>query len=454
MLKTRFIRIGPAGGLIFSFAALVLGGALVLYLPVMQGPAPVPWLDCLFTATSAVCVTGLITVDTASAWSPWGQSVILVLFQLGGLGIMTFSLALMHLGGKRPSVTVHLMMHKSFGSASGPEVGRLARDVVLYTLVLEGAGALILFLRFWQDFPAPRALALGWFHAVSAFCNAGFSMFPNSLEDYSQDPVVNLTVIVLLVLGGLGFLVLRELRDHLGPRAKRRLPLLSLNTRLVLMTSAVLGLGGAALLWLLELEAQPAYDWAKNIWPCLFASFTARTTGFDTVPLAQMGNASLLVIMFLMFIGASPGSTGGGIKTTTLATLFALAKARFAGFRGAVVGRRSIPVTQVEEALALVMGASAVLLLGTLLLVMLESVETSMYHAHQHVLSLAFEAVSAFATVGLSLGVTAGLTAGGKLVLIALMFVGRLGPLSFVYSAMRKTRVPSYQPAEERIMLG
>lgn len=429
-------------------------GAGALYLPAMQGVRPVSLLDCLFTATSAVCVTGLITVDTATAWSAWGQGVILLLLQLGGLGIMTFSVALLHLAGRRPSLRSHLALRGALGAVPAQEMGRLTKNVILYTLTCEAVGAGLLFLRFLPDHPTAKAMALASFHAVSAFCNAGFSLFSNSLEGYHADWLVNLTVIALIVLGGLGFLVLRELKDHLrwwGVRHRRRM---SLHTRMVLITSIILILGGAAFLWILEYLSGSDPYWGKGFLAALFTSVTARTAGFNTVPLTELSNASLLIVIFLMFVGASPGSCGGGVKTTALATLFALARNRMRGLPGASLAGRGISSKQLGEAMTLIMGSLLVIMIGTLLLVSFDVTGATHGMARGDVLTHAFEAVSAFGTVGLSMGVTSTLSPASKLVLISLMFIGRLGPLTFIYTIGSRFRMPVYTPAEERVMLG
>ncbi len=441
----------PARLVLASFAAFILLGAAALYLPLMQGPSGVGLIDCLFTATSAVCVTGLITVDTATAWSSWGQGLILVLLQAGGLGIMTFSVALLYLARRRPGPRTHSALKGALGHVPGGEMSRLVRDVLIYTFVLEAAGAAILFLRFWGDFPAPRAAALAGFHAISAFCNAGFSLFSNSLVDYATDPTVNLVIIFLITLGGLGFVVLRELAGRLRRRRENPPRRLSLQVRLVLATSAVLVVGGVAALLVAESLAKgPA--WSQGVWPLVFQAVTPRTAGFNTVPMTSLSNASLVVLMVLMFIGASPGSTGGGIKTTTIAVLFSLGLNRLRGRPGAQAWGRAVPESQVELALLLALGTSLVLVLAIVLLSAVGIADGG--HVRGDFLSLAFEAVSALGTVGLSLGATPLLTPAGKIIIIVLMFVGRLGPLAFVYSLVQQLREPGYRLAEERVILG
>lgn len=210
--------ISPPGVLVGSFAGAILLGAGLLWLPFMQGPKPVSFLDCLFTSTSAICVTGLTSVDTGLAWSPWGLGTIALLIQTGGLGIMTFSMAMIHLAGKKPSLRSHLALKGALGPVPGHEIGALARDVILYTLIIEALGILALFARFAVDQPLLQALGNAAFHGISAFCNAGFSIYSENLEGYIHDPAVNIVIMALIVLGGLGFLTLRELLHHLPRR--------------------------------------------------------------------------------------------------------------------------------------------------------------------------------------------------------------------------------------------
>ncbi|MBU4278425.1 MAG: hypothetical protein KKC30_16920 [Proteobacteria bacterium] len=441
----------PSRLVLASFALFIILGAALLAMPLMQGHGEVGLLDCLFTATSAVCVTGLITVDTATAWSPWGQGLILVMLQAGGLGIMTFSVALLYLARRRPGPRTHLALKGALGPVPGGEVGRLVSDVLLYTFLLEGLGAAVLFVRFWADFPAPTALALAVFHSISAFCNAGFSLFGDNLVGYATDPTVNLTILGLVVLGGLGFVVLRELVGRLR-RTKDALPRrLSLQARLVLFTTGTLIVGGMVALLVAEwLGKGPA--WQQGPWTLLFQAVTPRTAGFNTVPMGQLTNASLVVIMVLMFIGASPGSCGGGIKTTTIAVLWALAVNRLRGRSGAEAWGRTVPERQVEMALLLVLGTAATLLIAVVLLSAVGLADGG--HMRGDFISLAFEATSALGTVGLSLGATPILTPAGKVIIILLMFLGRLGPLAFVYSVAQSLRDPGYRLAEERVIMG
>ena len=446
-------KLSPAGVLAGSFALVILLGAAALRLPWVQGQSPVSFLDCLFTSTSAVCVTGLITVDTASAWNPWGKALIAVLIQAGGLGIMTFSMAMVFLAGKKPSVRTHLALKGALGPVPGHEIGRLARDVVLYTLVIELTGFLLLWARFVQDMDWLAAMGVAGFHTVSAFCNAGFSTFSDNLERYPADPTINLVIMALVVLGGLGFMVLREVRAWLVARAlRRRRQRLSLHTRTVLITTVALIVVGTVVLYLLEWLSNGGRIWNGSFWPVLFAAVTPRTAGFDTIAPSQFSNGSLLFTILLMFVGGSPGSCAGGIKTTTLAALVALARSRLHGQAGVSLGRRNLPPGQVGEATTLVLGSSMVIILALLFLASLGGDWVG--HDRGEVLAFAFEAVSAFGTVGLSLGITYDLQPQAKVILILLMFIGRLGPLTLIYMLAERYSPRRFQLAEERIMLG
>ncbi|MCA1989697.1 MAG: hypothetical protein LDL07_11220 [Desulfarculus sp.] len=446
-------KLSPAGVLTGSFGVIILLGAAALRLPWVQGSTPVSFLDCLFTSTSAVCVTGLITVDTASAWNPWGKALIAALIQAGGLGIMTFSMAMVFLAGKKPSIRTHLALRGALGPVPGTEIGRLARDVILYTLVIESIGFLLLWLRFGQDMDWLSAMGVAGFHAVSAFCNAGFSTFSDNLEQYPHDPLINLVIMALIVLGGLGFVVLRETRAWIAARVLgRRRPRLSLHTRTVLYTTAFLIVAGAGAIYLLEWLSNGGAVWKGSLWPVIFAAVTPRTAGFDTIAPAQLSNGTLLFTILLMFVGGSPGSCAGGIKTTTLATLVALARSKLHGQAGVSLGRRSLPPGQVGEATTLVLGSTMVVVLAVLFLASLGG--DLVGHDRGEVLAFAFEAVSAFGTVGLSMGITYDLHPQAKVILILLMFIGRLGPLTLIYMLAERYSPRRFQLAEERIMLG
>lgn len=444
---------GPFRLLVGSFAGLILLGAAFLAMPFCQGAKPVGPLDCLFTSVSAVCVTGLITVDTATVWSSWGQLVIAVLIQLGGMGIMTYSIALLHMTGRRPSMRSRLALRGALGPVPVRELGGMIQDILIYTATLELAGAALLYWRFVDQYPPLQAAGLAAFHAISAFCNAGFSLFSNSLMDYASDPLVNLTIMGLIFLGGIGFLVLRELRTRLFNWRKRH-SRMSLSAKMALTTSAVLIVVGTLAIALLEGFTDIGPDFDRHPWQFVFCAVTTRTAGFNTIDLNLLSNSTILVMMVLMFIGASPGSTGGGVKTTVFATLWAMASSRLRGRPDTELYGRSISENQVSQALSLVMIFLGVLLVATILMMSMGTVDPLTGHHRGDFLVLGFEVVSALGTVGLSLGATPLLSDGGKIVIIVLMFIGRLGPLTLIYALASRSRAKGFHLAEEQIVLG
>jgi len=413
----------PAHLLVSSFAAAILLGALFLSLPAatrnQTGLSPV---DALFTSTSATCVTGLIVVDTGSDLSRFGQAVVLTLIQAGGLGIMTVSTFIALLLGRNIGLREEFALTRTLGEERSLRAKRLVWFIMLFTFIFESIGAALLALDFFgAGIPWPACLWTGVFHSVSAFCNAGFSLFSDSLVRFSKGPhiLIPLIVSLLIIVGGLGFGVIYSLLRAL---TERRRP--GLHVRIVLGMTAILLASGAVILWLLEhgrtfsgggIGTSFVHAW--------FQSVTARTAGFNTVPIGEMRSASLLVLMVLMFIGAAPGSTAGGVKVTTVAVLWAAAAAVMRGRTSVVMSARRIAPRTVLNAALLVCVAGTGIVIVCILLTITEEAP---------VLPLLFEAVSAFGTVGLSCGVTPHLTVFGKLCLIVLMFAGRVGPLTLL----------------------
>jgi trk system potassium uptake protein TrkH len=401
-------------------------------------------------------VTGLTVADTGTRFSPFGQAVILALIQVGGLGIMTFAVFVGVVLGRKVAFTDRMVIQDSMHHTPKAGVRRLVRYVLTFTLAVEAAGALLLWLDFRHGFRAGEAVWHSVFHSVSAFCNAGFGLFPDSLVRYRGDLLVNLVVTALIVVGGLGFLVNMELWD--GARARLRggrAPLLTLHTRLALVvTVSLLAVGTIAFLlleWDNVLRGMPPMERLLAAW---FQSVTPRTAGFNTVDYGRLSSDTLFLTVFLMFVGASPGSTGGGIKTTTLGLLFALVVARWRGRGRAAVFHRTIPHAVMDRALLITLLAGALVFLAIGLLVASETHGTPFVAADHRFLALMFEAVSAFGTVGLSTGVTASLSPTGKLVLIALMFAGRVGPLTLVLAVGSRQERGRFRYAEENVMVG
>jgi len=446
--------------LILSFALAILIGALLLHLPFSLRQGDVGFVDALFTATSAVCVTGLTVKDTGTFFSLGGQVVLLILFQLGGLGILTVSVFLLHQMGWSVSSRYRDALSNGYSCGARLSFRELLRDTVRLTILVESAGALILFLRFFaQSGNIAESLGYGVFHSVSAFCNAGFSLFEDSFETYQGDLWINGTLMALIVTGGIGFFVLRDIKDnlfsktHSSPRPlfKR----LSIQSRIVLVFSSLLIVLGALLFIVLEqrdvLAGKPPLD---KILCSLFQSVSARTAGFNTVDIYHLTNPSLFVLVLLMFIGASPGSTGGGIKVTSFATLMMVLYSRLRGRFQTEFQDRALSTEVIQRTVTLFILSVSFISICLVLLLVFELEGIPHPESRGMFLELLFEAVSAFGTVGLSTGLTPTLHPASKIVVILLMFVGRLGPLTLAATLERKTRDPGYRLPEEAIMIG
>ncbi|MBI3932681.1 MAG: TrkH family potassium uptake protein [Acidobacteria bacterium] len=455
-MRVRLGQLHPSAVLVASFGGAILAGAVLLSAPVSSTGMPVSFLDALFTATSATCVTGLTVVDTGTRFSLFGQWVILALIQAGGLGIMTFAVFVALALGRQISFQDRMVIQDSLHHSPTAELRKLVRYILVFTVTVEVAGALCLWVRWRSEFPAARALYLALFHAVSAFCNAGFSVFSDSLARYRGDVPVNLVVTALVVVGGLGFLVNMELRDQVALRIRgRRPPALSLHAKLVsTVTAWLLALGTVGFLgleWGNLLRDVPGGEKLLVSW---FHSVMPRTAGFNTVDYGRAAAGTLFFTVLLMFVGGSPGSTAGGIKTTSLGLLVGLVRARWAGRGRAFLFGRTVPHTVMDRALSVTL-VSWVLASGALMLLVVTEQGAAPHDAAEpRFLSLMFETVSAFATVGLSTGLTPQLTPAGKAILIVLMFVGRLGPLTVAFAAGRARPPRRFRYAEENVMVG
>ncbi len=445
----------PARLLLFSFMTMIAFGTLLLMLPASSRTGTIPFVDALFTATSAGCVTGLSVLDVAETLTPFGQGVLLALIQLGGLGIMTLS-TLLILGTRgRVGFAGNLIIQDSFTHSGKKHPSSILRAVIQVTVAIELLGALLLFCRFYPGTPSlSQAVWLSLFHSVSAFCNAGFALYPDSLTQFRGDLLVNGTVSFLIIAGGLGFLVISELTGEVGPGRRWRWARMSLHTRLVVTTSLLLLLSGTLITLFLEwhntLKGLPLME--KGV-AAFFQSVTLRTAGFNTLDFSAMTNGTLFLSMIFMFIGASPGSCGGGVKTTTIATLFFMGRSRFKGADHVDAFSRTIPDKSVEKATHLMMMAFLVVILGTLVLLSSEMGMLTHLESRGRFIELLFESISAFGTVGLSMGVTPTLSTVGRLCVTVLMLVGRIGPM-VVAVAISREQSPPLRWAEEDIMIG
>ncbi|MEO0079292.1 MAG: potassium transporter TrkG [candidate division WOR-3 bacterium] len=440
----------PVALLALSFLVLIILGVSLLMLPAAtRDQTGAPLITALFTATSAVCVTGLVLVDIGTYFSRFGQIVILVLIQLGGLGIMTFYAGLAALVGGHLGLAQRRTLTTVIDESRQVQIGRALRYILLFTLLAEGAGASLLFIRWLPEHATTlQAAYYAIFHAISAFCNAGFSLFSRNMVAYQTDPLVNLVVIGLIISGGLGFGTVHELfnRETIRQPVRGLFRHLTAHARLVLVTTAILIGTGFLLFLLLEFNnALAGLNFPAKLLAALFQAVTPRTAGFNTVPTNFLRPATTFLWTLFMFIGASPGGTGGGIKTTTAAVLFLTIRNLALGRRDTEYAGRTITKDTVYRAAAIATLAAAVVVLSFSVLLLTES------HPFQNLL---FEAVSAFGTVGLSTGITSSLSVVGRLCLVILMFTGRTGPLTLaLLFRPREKQLPITYP-RARIMVG
>lgn len=439
-------KLTPARLIALSFFAVIAVGAGLLMLPVASKGAPAAPLDALFTATSATCVTGLIVRDTFTGWTLFGQLVILALIQLGGLGFMTVITLVSFAIGKRLSLYDRKVLMQSAGNATLNGVGGLIRHIVPFTFVFELTGAAVLATRFVPDFGWGRGLYAAVFHSVSAFCNAGFDLMGmrapfSSLTSYVSDPVVNLTVCVLVVIGGLGFLVWRDI-----VRCRFRFGQFQLHTKLVLTASGVLLLLGWALFLLFERNASMAgLTWPQKVLASLFQSVSPRTAGFNTVELSSLSESGSLLTDVLMLIGGSPGSTAGGIKTTSVAVVLVFLFSGIRGRRGAYVFGRRIPDDAMKRTGMIVSTNLILALCGALVLCGTQSLPLS---------DVLIETFSAIGTVGMSTGITRELTNFSALIVALLMYCGRVGSVSFAMALLERRSDPPVTYPTEQVTVG
>ena len=441
----RTIASSPPKLLVLGFALIILLGAQLLRLPIATTDGqPTRWIDALFTATSATCVTGLVVVDTGTYFTLFGQIVILVLIQIGGLGFMTMATLFAVFLKRRISLKERLVLQEALNQSSIEGIVRLVRKIVLYSLCIEAAGALSFTLRFMLDMSPGRAAYYGIFHAVSFFNNAGFDIMGDfrGLTGYVGDVWVNVTSMALIVLGGIGFVVLADLVDF---RNKRKL---SLHSKVALSMSGLLIAVGAIVILAFEYTngfTMGGLPFGEKLLAAVFQSVTPRTAGANTLDISALRQASQFIIIVLMFIGASPGSTGGGIKTTTFAALIGAVHTMLRGKEDVVMFRYRLAKERVYKALTVTLFALTLVLVATMILSTTED---------HHFLMILFEVTSAFGTVGLSMGLTTDLSLVGKIIIILMMFIGRLGPLTLSYAIAPKPGRVLYRNAEGKIIIG
>lgn len=431
-----FKKFTPAQKIAASFMLVILVGAVLLTLPISHHDGEFyNIVDALFTATSATCVTGLVVDVTLFEFSLFGQIVIMLLIQIGGLGLMTLMAVFILLLKSKLSMHEKIAMKEMLNQDKVLNMHRFLLDILKYTLIFEGCGMLLLSFRFVPEYGVLQGVFKSMFIAVSAFCNAGFDVLGTvSLAEYAHDPLVIITIMCLIVLGGLGFAVWFDLRDKVKPLLTRKVSLckfkksLSLHTRIVLDMTLILIVGTALIIFGLEYQNTGTialFTFPEKVLTSLFESITLRTAGFASIDYASLTLASKFLMILVMFIGGSPGGTAGGIKTTTLAILFIYIVSNLRGHAHTVLFRRTISMDIIVRAMGIFFINLITLIAGIFLLCIMEE--------HDFI-EIAFEAASAMATVGLSLGITSSLSVGGKLVIIVLMFVGRIGITTLVLS--------------------
>ena len=447
-LVARARRLTPARIIIFGFLALILFGALLLTLPIStRDGLGASFEDALFTATSATCVTGLVVQDTYTYWSPFGQAVVLALIQIGGMGVVTMALAIFAITGRRIGLKQRVVMQETM---SAPHVGgvvRLVGFIVRGTLLVEGVGAVVLALRFCPQFGFGKGLWFAVFHSVSAFCNAGFDLMGesgafSSLVHYSADPLVNITIMALITIGGIGFFVWDDLLQN-GLHFRRY----RLQTKLVLVASGLLVVLPAAYLYFVEFSHP---QWAglsggEKVLAALFQSVTTRTAGFNTIDQSALSGPALMLCILTMLVGGSPGSTAGGFKTTSLAVLVLCVASVLRQRDSIQVFSRRFPPVVLRHTATLVTLYAGLFLAGAMAICEWDGVPLS---------AALYEAASAIATVGLTVGITPGLGLASHLVLVFLMYFGRVGGLTLLYAVAGAHPVPHGTLPEEKINVG
>ncbi|WP_293396742.1 TrkH family potassium uptake protein [Peptoclostridium sp.] len=437
--------LSPAQIVVVGFAVTILVGAMLLNLPfASKSGESVGFINALFTATSATCVTGLVVVDTGTYWTNFGKVVIIGLIQVGGLGFMSMATLFSMLIGKKISLRERLIIQESLNQNDLAGLVRLTRHILIGTFIIEGIGALLLSSVFIPEKGIAKGLAYGLFHSISAFCNAGFDLVGNgrSLTPYVDNITVNLTICSLIILGGLGFTVIADVLQK--GKAQR----LSLHTKIVLTMTAVLILAGFALFSLFEAGNPSTLGGLSakgRVLGALFQSVSPRTAGFNTIDLAAMTDSSKFLTIILMFIGGSPASTAGGIKTSTFALLVIAIITLIKGREHVEIYKRSIPYSAITKSLAVFGLAMTLVVTVTMILNITEKFDF---------LDILFEAVSAFGTVGLTLGITSGLTSIGKLVLIFTMFAGRVGALTILIALASREKKTLLKYPEGKVIVG
>jgi len=444
-------QLAPGQIFILSFAGLILAGAFLLWFPFSSSGGHLDFIDALFTSTSAVCVTGLAVLDIGKDLSFAGQIITIFLFQIGGLGIITFSAFLFGIMGRGISFKGREIVQTTFLHKPKRDFFIILKAVLISTLAVESLGVMVLFIRFSQEFPSGTAFYYAIYHAISAFNNCGYSLFSDSLIRYQGDWIINLTIMVLIIIGGIGFVVQHEVVSRFRGKQNH----LSTHSKIVIYTTVFLILSGTLLFYFFErnhvIKDIPVQS---QILVSFFQSITPRTCGFNTVDIGSLQNDTILILIILMFIGASPGSTGGGIKTTSATLLLLLIWNRWKGYEEVNVFNRTIPKEQITKTISIIFAAALSVCLITSILLLAGGENLPPQQSRHFFVEYLFETVSAFGTVGLSMGITPNMNDIQKLAIIIMMFAGRVGPLTLAFSLALRSARKGITYAEETVMVG
>lgn len=441
-------KLTPIQSLVLGFALVTFLGAFLLTLPIssVKGIRQ-PYIDALFVATSGISTTGLTPVDIGSYYSFFGQLVVLFLVQIGGLGYMVFILLIAYVFGHRPSLYTRVAFRESLAGISLGDMKQMTKVVLLFTFFFELLGTIILSSYWLRDYPPSKAIWLGIFHSISGFCTAGFGLFSDSLESIKYNVVVNITIIIICLAGAVGFFVLYDLFLAVQKitRSKNPFKNLSVHSKVVLFTTSVIIATGVFLLLILE-NWPASTSWGQRLLFSFFQSNSASTTtGYNSINIGALSAPSLVVLIILMFIGASPGSTGGGIKTTTFGIVFLSIWSLLKGRENINVFKRRLPRDTVDRAFTIFIMALTLVIVDVVIMTITEK---------SYFLPILFEIVSGFGNVGLSTGITSSLSIIGKLLITITMFIGRVGPMSIGFSLIGRVVKGSYRYPVATIFVG
>jgi trk system potassium uptake protein TrkH len=442
--QAQLRELNPTQLIVLTFVAASFIGGILLKLP-FATHGGISFIDALFTSTSAVCVTGLIVVDTGTKFTDFGKVVIMLLIQVGGLGITTYGVVFASVLTGRISLKERAIIRESFAHFGALNFSRLVFEILVFTFVVELIGALLLFVFIPHD-----GFFAALFHSVAAFCNAGFSFYADNFIVYQDNVGVNLVLCWLIIVGGIGFLTVRDIRLYI----LKKIPRISLHSKIVLLISAILLTAGMLIILSIEWDnALKGMPVRNKLLVSFFQSTTPRTAGFNTIDLTLLSSSTLFILILLMFIGTSPGSCGGGIKTSTLGVLLAFVRDRSLGREEVFLFKRTIPQDLVSKTVSVVTASSLVIVVMTIALTISEGWGNSYTKMEGIFMEALFETVSAFGTVGLSLGLTYELSTFGKVVVILTMLIGRVGPLAIALAVGGEKPV-RFKYAEERVMIG